>query len=164
MTAGGRRSRPSAEAAARQAEARREQARAQLEKACDELRRSEGWRRFAKARALLRGYSLNNTLLIFAQSLGSHCLLGEGQAQKVHVGLGIVSSSGITWASPGTLHDVDLVVPRGYVPHGLRRQPRARTSTATAMTTRATPPATSSEAQTGDSWKPVRPARFASTR
>ncbi len=66
MTPGGR-SRPSAETAARQAEARREQARAQLEAACDELRSSEGWQRFAKARALLRGYSLNNTLLILAQ-------------------------------------------------------------------------------------------------
>lgn len=67
MTPGGRRSRPSGEAAARQAGARREQARAQLEAACDELRSSEGWQRFAKARALLRGYSLNNTLLILAQ-------------------------------------------------------------------------------------------------
>jgi hypothetical protein len=54
-------------AAARQAEVRREQARAQLEAACDELRSSEGWQRFAKARALLRGYSLNNTMLILAQ-------------------------------------------------------------------------------------------------
>jgi hypothetical protein len=66
VTPGGR-SRPNAEAAARQAEARREQARAQFEAACDELRSSEGWQRFAKARALLRGYSLNNTLLIVAQ-------------------------------------------------------------------------------------------------
>ncbi len=67
MTPGGRRTRPRAEAAARQAEARREQARAQLEAACEELRSSEGWQRFAKARALLRGYSLNNTLLILNQ-------------------------------------------------------------------------------------------------
>ncbi|MGE0028020.1 MAG: ArdC-like ssDNA-binding domain-containing protein [Thermoleophilia bacterium] len=67
MTPGGRRSRPGAEAAARQAEARREQARAQLEAASEELRSSEGWQRFARARALLRGYSLNNTLLILAQ-------------------------------------------------------------------------------------------------
>ncbi len=67
MTLGGRRSRASAEAVARQAEARREQARAHLEAACEELRSSEGWQRFAKARALLRGYSLNNTLLILAQ-------------------------------------------------------------------------------------------------
>lgn len=54
-------------AVAAQAEVRREQARAQFEAACDELRSSEGWQRFAKARALLRGYSLNNTLLILAQ-------------------------------------------------------------------------------------------------
>ncbi len=66
MTPGGRRSQPSTEAA-RHAEVRREQARAQLEEACDELRSSEGWQRFAKARALLRGYSLNNTLLILTQ-------------------------------------------------------------------------------------------------
>jgi antirestriction protein ArdC len=66
VTSAGRRSQPSTEAA-RHAEARREQARAQLEKACDELRSSEGWQRFVKARALLRGYSLNNTLLILAQ-------------------------------------------------------------------------------------------------
>jgi hypothetical protein len=55
------------DAAAAQAEVRREQARVQFEAACDELRSSEGWRRFAKARALLRGYSLNNTMLILAQ-------------------------------------------------------------------------------------------------
>ncbi|MGD9573740.1 MAG: ArdC-like ssDNA-binding domain-containing protein [Thermoleophilia bacterium] len=67
MTPGGRRGRPSAEAAAQLVEARREQARAQLEAACEELRSSEGWQRFAKGRALLRGYSLNNTLLILAQ-------------------------------------------------------------------------------------------------
>jgi len=67
LTAPGRRSRPTPEAAAELAAARREQARAQLEAACDELRSSEGWQRFAKARALLRGYSLNNTLLILAQ-------------------------------------------------------------------------------------------------
>lgn len=71
MTPGGGRSRPSSEAAARQAEARREQARAQLEAACEELRSSEGWQRFARARALLRGYSLNNTLLILAQRPGA---------------------------------------------------------------------------------------------
>lgn len=59
--------RPSREAAAQQAEERREQARAQFEAACDALRSSEGWQRFAKARVLLRGYSLNNTLLILAQ-------------------------------------------------------------------------------------------------
>lgn len=67
MTPGGRRSPASTDAAARQAEARREQARAQLEAACEELRSTEGWQRFAKARALLRDYSLNNTLLILAQ-------------------------------------------------------------------------------------------------
>jgi hypothetical protein len=71
VTPGGRRSRPSADAAARQAEARREKARAQLEAACEELRSTEGWQRFAKARALLRGYSLNNTLLILAQRPGA---------------------------------------------------------------------------------------------
>lgn len=59
--------RPSREAAALQAEERREQARAHFEAACNELRSSDGWQRFAKARALLRGYSLNNTLLILAQ-------------------------------------------------------------------------------------------------
>lgn len=67
MTPRGRGQRPSREAAARQAEDRREQARAHFEAACNELRSSEGWQRFAKARALLRGYSLNNTLLILAQ-------------------------------------------------------------------------------------------------
>lgn len=67
MTTAGQRGRASVEAAARRAEARREQARAQLEAACEELRSSEGWQRFARARALLRGYSLNNTLLILAQ-------------------------------------------------------------------------------------------------
>jgi hypothetical protein len=61
------RSRRDPHAAARQAEVRREEARAQFEAACDELRSSEGWRRFAKARAILRGYSLNNTMLIMAQ-------------------------------------------------------------------------------------------------
>jgi len=66
MTTRGHRSRSSAEAAQR-AEHRREQARAQFEAACKSLRSSEGWQRFAKARALLRGYSLNNTLLILAQ-------------------------------------------------------------------------------------------------
>jgi len=55
------------DAMAAQTEIRREQARAQFEAACDELRSSEGWQRFAKARALLRGYSLNNTMLILAQ-------------------------------------------------------------------------------------------------
>lgn len=54
-------------AVAAEAEVRRDQARAQFEAACHELRSSEGWQRFAKARALLRGYSLNNTLLILAQ-------------------------------------------------------------------------------------------------
>lgn len=67
MTAGARRARRDPDAAARQAEVRREQARAQFEAACNELRSSEGWQRFATARALLRGYSLNNTLLILAQ-------------------------------------------------------------------------------------------------
>jgi len=62
-----RRPRPDRDTAAAQAEVRREQARAQFEAACDELRGSEGWQRFAKARALLRGYSLNNTMLILAQ-------------------------------------------------------------------------------------------------
>lgn len=62
-----RRPRPDRDAAAAQAEIRREQARAQFEAACEELRSSEGWQRFAKARALLRGYSLNNTMLILAQ-------------------------------------------------------------------------------------------------
>jgi len=67
MTPRGSGHRPSREAAAQQAEERREQARAYFEAACNELRSSEGWQRFAKARALLRGYSLNNTLLILAQ-------------------------------------------------------------------------------------------------
>ena len=67
MTPRGSGHRPSREAAALQAEARREQARAHFEAACNELRSSEGWQRFAQARALLRGYSLNNTLLILAQ-------------------------------------------------------------------------------------------------
>ncbi|WP_217923130.1 ArdC-like ssDNA-binding domain-containing protein [Miltoncostaea oceani] len=49
------------------AEARREEARARFEAACEDLRSSEGWQRFAKARALLRGYSLTNTLLILSQ-------------------------------------------------------------------------------------------------
>jgi len=49
------------------AEARREEARARFEAACQELRSSEGWQRFATARALLRGYSLTNTLLILSQ-------------------------------------------------------------------------------------------------
>jgi antirestriction protein ArdC len=51
----------------RRAEARREEARARFEAACEELRSSEGWRRFARARALLRGYSVTNTLLILSQ-------------------------------------------------------------------------------------------------
>lgn len=67
MTPRGSGHRPSRKAAAQQAEERREKARAHLEAACNELRSSEGWQRFAKARALLRGYSLNNTLLILAQ-------------------------------------------------------------------------------------------------
>ena len=67
MTTRGRRGRSDPAAAARQAEERREEARAHFEAACNELRSSEGWQRFAKARALLRGYSLNNTLLILAQ-------------------------------------------------------------------------------------------------
>ncbi|WP_217922731.1 ArdC family protein [Miltoncostaea oceani] len=67
MTPRGSGHRPSREAVAQQAEERREKARAHLEAACNELRSSEGWQRFAKARALLRGYSLNNTLLILAQ-------------------------------------------------------------------------------------------------
>lgn len=50
---------------------RREQARQRLEAACEELRSSEGWQRFARARALLRGYSLSNTLLILAQRPGA---------------------------------------------------------------------------------------------
>lgn len=54
-------------ARAQRADERRELARRQLEAACQKLRSSEGWQRFAKARALLRGYSLNNTLLILAQ-------------------------------------------------------------------------------------------------
>jgi antirestriction protein ArdC len=49
------------------AEARREEARARFEAACEELRSSGGWQRFARARALLRGYSLTNTLLILSQ-------------------------------------------------------------------------------------------------
>jgi len=67
MTSTGRRGRPTAEAAERQAHERREEARARLEAACQKLRSSEGWVRFAKARALLRGYSLPNTLLILSQ-------------------------------------------------------------------------------------------------
>ncbi|MGE3795654.1 MAG: ArdC-like ssDNA-binding domain-containing protein [Dehalococcoidia bacterium] len=51
----------------RLAEARREEARARFEAACQELRSSEGWQRFARARAVLRGYSLTNTLLILSQ-------------------------------------------------------------------------------------------------
>jgi hypothetical protein len=57
--------------AAERAKERREQARQRLEAACEELRSSEGWQRFAKARALLRGYSLSNTLLILAQRPGA---------------------------------------------------------------------------------------------
>lgn len=56
-----------AEEAAHRAAQRREEARQRLEAACEDLRSSEGWQRFAKARALLRGYSLNNTLLILSQ-------------------------------------------------------------------------------------------------
>ena len=67
MTPRGSGHRPPREAAAQQAEERREHARVHFEAACNELRSSEGWQRFAKARALLRGYSLNNTLLILAQ-------------------------------------------------------------------------------------------------
>ena len=67
MTPHGSGHRPSREAAAQQAKERREKARAHFEAACNELRSSEGWQRFAKARALLRGYSLNNTLLLLAQ-------------------------------------------------------------------------------------------------
>ncbi|MGE3235373.1 MAG: ArdC-like ssDNA-binding domain-containing protein, partial [Thermoleophilia bacterium] len=58
---------PPPDARHRRAEARREEARARFEAACHELRSSEGWQRFAKARALLRGYSLTNTLLILSQ-------------------------------------------------------------------------------------------------
>lgn len=68
MTEGARRAPKDPDAAAQRAEVRREQARAQFEAACNELRSSEGWQRFAKARALLRGYSLNNTMLLLAQS------------------------------------------------------------------------------------------------
>lgn len=67
MTAGARRAQRDPATVAWDAEVRREQARAQFEAACNELRSSEGWQRFARARALLRGYSLNNTLLILAQ-------------------------------------------------------------------------------------------------
>ncbi len=67
MTSARRRGRLTAAAAERQAHERREEARARLEAACEELRSSEGWIRFAKARALLRGYSLPNTLLILSQ-------------------------------------------------------------------------------------------------
>lgn len=59
------------EQAARRAEERREEARRRLEAACEELRDSEGWQRFATTRALLRGYSLNNTLLILSQRPGA---------------------------------------------------------------------------------------------
>lgn len=58
---------PPPETGHRRAEARREEARARFEAACHELRSSEGWQRFARARALLRGYSLTNTLLILSQ-------------------------------------------------------------------------------------------------
>ncbi|MGE3795258.1 MAG: ArdC-like ssDNA-binding domain-containing protein [Dehalococcoidia bacterium] len=58
---------PDADSVVQAAEERREQARLQFEAACAELRSSEGWRRFAKSRALLRGYSLTNTMLILAQ-------------------------------------------------------------------------------------------------
>jgi hypothetical protein len=68
MTTRPRRRERDPEEAARRAEERREEARRRLEAACEELRSSEGWQRFAKARALLRGYSLNNTLLILSQS------------------------------------------------------------------------------------------------
>ena len=67
MTTRPRRRERDPEDAARRAEERREEARRRLEAACEELRSSEGWQRFAKARALLRGYSLNNTLLILSQ-------------------------------------------------------------------------------------------------
>lgn len=67
MTTRPRRRERDPEEAARRAEERREEARSRLEAACDELRSSEGWQRFARARALLRGYSLNNTLLILSQ-------------------------------------------------------------------------------------------------
>jgi hypothetical protein len=53
--------------ATERAQARRERARLQLEAACEQLRSSAGWRRFAEARAVLRGYSLSNTMLILAQ-------------------------------------------------------------------------------------------------
>lgn len=66
MTTRGHRGRSSGETAQR-AEHRREQARVQFEAACESLRSSEGWQHFAKTRALLRGYSFNNTLLILAQ-------------------------------------------------------------------------------------------------
>jgi antirestriction protein ArdC len=58
---------PPPETSRGRAEARREEARARFEAACEDLRSSEGWQRFARARALLRGYSLTNTLLILSQ-------------------------------------------------------------------------------------------------
>lgn len=83
MTTRPRRRERDPEEAARRAEERREEARRRLEVACDELRSSEGWRRFAKARSLLRGYSLNNTLLILSQSPVSHCLPRRTAAHPV---------------------------------------------------------------------------------
>lgn len=67
MTTRPRRRERDSEQATRRAEERREEARRRLEASCEELRSSEGWQRFAKARALLRGYSLNNTLLVLSQ-------------------------------------------------------------------------------------------------
>jgi hypothetical protein len=57
----------SAEATAEPGRGRREQARRQLEVAFEALGAPENWRRFAEGRAVLRGYSHGNTMLILAQ-------------------------------------------------------------------------------------------------
>ncbi len=47
---------------------RRREDRERLERAVKELLTSEGWKRWLKARAVLRGYSAHNTLLIAQQA------------------------------------------------------------------------------------------------
>jgi hypothetical protein len=63
-------------------------------------------------------------------------------------------------------HDVRVALGEGTSEsaYGLSRQPRARRTLAAENAAAAATPATRSESQSADSWRPVDPARVASTR
>ena len=61
-----------------QREQRRTEQRELVKASIEQLRHSEGWQAYLRARRAFHTYSVGNVLLILHQRTAAHCLLGEG--------------------------------------------------------------------------------------